>query len=165
MAATVRAEKSYTGTIVSVNPPDGVLTVVGPWGSARGFKIGGHCAYNFVYSRLKNDDHPMNDLRVGEKVTVTYQEREGVLTAERIEQQPMQLAGVVKRLSPDQHTLTLHRWMRNQRLDIAAACIVVLPGGRAGALADIHPGDPVVVTYETPGVRPAAWQITKVLKN
>ena len=162
-AAANLPEKRYTGMIVSADPKERTLTVKGTMFSKKEFILGDNCAYSFLYTMLINNDGDgsASNLRGGEKVAVTYQDADGVLIADRIEQQPMQCNGIVKRIDPDKHTLILRRSVFFGQLDIAADCITMLPHEKAGALADIHPGDRVIVMYETPDCRPTAWEITK----
>jgi hypothetical protein len=160
-ATTAQPEHTYTGRVVSFDPKEHVLTVKGRMFSRKEFNFGDDCAFTFLYAMLNNNDGPANDLRRGEKVTVRYQDVQGVLIADRIVQQPMQFAGLVRRIDPGKHTLTIRRRVGDKQLDVATECIVVLGHDKAGALADIHPADQVIVSYETPDDRPVAWQITK----
>jgi hypothetical protein len=154
-------EKKYTGMIASIDSKEHVLVIRKDIFSKKEFHLGENCQYTFLYTMLVNNDGATGNLRSGEKVTITYQDANGVLIADRIEQQPMQFAGIVKQIDPDKHTLTLRRHMFGKQLDIAADCVTVLRDEKACALADIHPGDRVVVMYETPGCRAIAREITK----
>jgi predicted RNA-binding protein len=160
VATAVKPEKSYTGTIVSVDLKEHTIKLKGGMLSRRVFTFGNNCAYVLLYTMLKNNQSAANDLRAGEKVTVSYQDLHGVRVADRIEQQPMQFTGTVQRIDPDERMLTLHRRIWDEKLNISADCIILLRNEQAGTLASIHPGDQVTVTYETPRGRPTAWQIT-----
>jgi hypothetical protein len=162
-ATAALPEKSYTGVVVSADSKERLVTVKrGPF-SKKDFNLGDNCAYSFLYSMLINNDGDggVNNLRPGEKVTVSYQNAHGVLVADHIEQQPMRFAGVIKRIAPDKHTLILRRCVVFMQLDIATDCVTLLSNEKAGSLADIHPGDHVIIMYETPDCRPTAWEITK----
>ena len=154
-ATAAKPDKSYTGTVVSVDPNGQMLSVKAWLLSEKSFNLGDNCAYTL----LDKNDGTANDLRPGEKVTVNYQELHGVLIADRVEQRPMQFEGVVQAIDPDKHTLTLHRRGLDKRLEIAGGCIIVLRGEQRGTFADIQPGDHVMVTYETPGGKPSAREI------
>ena len=161
-AAASLPEKKYTGMISSIDSKEHVLVIRKDVFSKKEFNLGEDCHYTFLYTMLINNDGATGNLRCGEKVTITYQDAHGVLIADRIEQQPMQYAGIVKQIDPDKHTLTLRRHnIFGKQLDIAADCVTVLRDEKACALADIHPGDRVVVMYESPGCRPMAREITK----
>lgn len=154
-ATTATPEKSYTGTVVSVDPHEQMLSVKAWLLSEKAFNLGDNCAYTL----LDKNDGTINDLRPGEKVTVSYQDSHGVLIADRIEQRPMRFEGVVTAMDPAKHTLTLHRRGFDRQLEIAGSCTVVLRGGQSGAFTDIQPGDHVTVTYERPGGKLSAREI------
>ena len=96
-----------------------------------------------------SNDGAANNLRPGEKVTVSYRNAHGVLVADHIEQQPMRFAGIIKRIDPNKRTLVLRRRVLFMQLDISPDCVTVLPNEKAGSLADIHPGDQVTKTSAT----------------
>jgi hypothetical protein len=64
-----------------------------------------------LFITVENNHGTANDLRPGEKVTVSYQASHGVLIADRIEQRPVRFEGMVAAIDPGKHTLTLHLWM------------------------------------------------------
>jgi hypothetical protein len=103
----------------------------------------------------------VGDLRPGEKVKVTYQNVDGVLVADRVEQIPMRFEGKVTTIDPVTHTLKLHRPTLDKQMQIAGDCKIVLRDEKPGTLADIHPGNQVAVIYETPGGTPTARQIAQ----
>lgn len=152
--------KNYTGIVSCVDTNEHIFQIKRPLLPARQFAYGDNCEITFLYTMLRNGGGTSGDLRPGEKVTVSYQDSHGVNITGRIEQQPMQFSGTVKDINPQNHTLTLRRWILDRRLNVAPDCIAVLDD-KPGTLADIHSGDQVVVTYETPGGHPTAWQITK----
>jgi Cu/Ag efflux protein CusF len=149
-------EKSYTGTVVSVDPKENVLSVKG-WFWHKGFNLGNDCAYTL----LDNKGGTANDLRPGAKVTVSYQDANGVLIADRVEQRPMRDEGMVKAIDPKAHTLTLHLRGLDKTFQIANDCGIVLRDDKTGTLADIQPGNHVTVTYETPDGNLTARQIAQ----
>jgi len=156
---TAGPEKCYTGTVVTVDPKERRLSVK-EWAlSRKTFTLGDNCAYALLFTTVANNHGTANDLRPGEKVTVGYQDAHGVLIADRIEQLPVKLEGTVAAIDPDKHVLALQRRGSDRDLSIGADCIVLLRGQKPGALSDIHPGDYVTVTYETPGDRPTAREI------
>lgn len=162
VATAVRPEKAHTGMIISVDPKERTLWVSGWMFSKKEFNIGDNCTYSLCYAELNNNAGTAKDLRPGEKVTVSYQNWDGTRIADRIEQKPMRFAGTVKRIQDGGHTLVLHRRFCKQRVAIAPECLFLLPNDHAGTLADIHPGDQVVVTYETPHGRLTAREIARL---
>ena len=151
-----RAEKSYTGTVISVNPQEHTLKT--KWFVfGKTFNLGAPCTYTLLDNRAGT----INDLRPGEKVTVGYQDVDGVLVADRVEQQPMRYTAMVKAIDPVAHTLTLEDHGMAKTFQIADDCNVMLRGGKSGSLADIQTGNHVTVTYETPNDKPTAEQIAQ----
>ena len=151
-------EKNYTGTVTSVDPQEHVMRVKGWWLLPhKQFSLGGDCAY----AMLANSPGTFNDLRAGEKVTVTYQDAHGVLIADRIRQLPMRYEGMVTAIDPAGHSLTLHQRFLDTQLRLPGECVVTLRGGKPGTFADIKLGSHVTVTYETPDGVPTARQIAQ----
>lgn len=144
-------EKSYTGTVISVDANEHTLRV--KWWAMfdKSFNLGDACAV----SQLDNSHAAISDLRVGEKVTVGYVKVHGVLIANRIEQDAMRYEGTVKALDTAKGTLTLD----GRTFDIADDCKVGLRNGRTGTFADIRTGNYVTVTYERPAKTPVVRQI------
>jgi hypothetical protein len=172
MAAALRApadpvpkanppERSYTGMVVDVDTNEQIFWVKRWLLPGKQFVFGDDCRITLLYAMVNNGVGSGANLRQGEKVTVGYQLARGVRIADRIEQQPMQLTGTVKAVDLKKHVLILHRRMSNQRLAIAPNCIITLQNKNPATLADIHPGDHVVVIYEMPDDVPVAWQITR----
>ena len=126
-AAAARPEKSYTGTVVSVDPQEHVLNAKG-FVLSRKFNLGAACAYTMWDGRTGT----INDLRPGEKVTVGYQDANGVLVADRVEQKPMRYEGMVKAIDPTAHTLTLHLRGMDKTFQIATDCAMELRNEKSG---------------------------------
>jgi len=154
---TVKNEKSYTGTVVSVDPKEHVLSVKGWAMMNKAFNAGDTCSV----SQLDRNKATLNDVRAGEKVRVSYQDAHGVLIASRVEQEPIRFEGMVKAIDNDKHTLTLHQTALDKQVQFPADCKIVLRDGRSGTLADLKAGSHVTVTYETPGNTPTARQIAQ----
>src|SRR5258706_5186297 len=151
-----RPENHYTGTVVSVDPNNHTLTAKG-FVFSKKFNLGGACTYTL----LDKAPGTASDLRPGEKVMVSYQNAQGVLIADRVEQWPMRLEGMVKSIDPAAHKMTLHGQALDKTIQIANDCNVVLRNEKSGTLNDIQVGNHVTVTYETPGSVPTARQIAQ----
>lgn len=156
-ATAAKPDKNYTGTIVSLNPQEKMLDVKGFWFSKKDFNLGDNCTYSIV----GQENGALDDLRPGQKVTVSYQDAHGVLVANRVTQRPMRDVGMVKAINPTTQTLTLHVGMMDKTFQIPANCDVTLRGGKAGTIADIEPGYHVTVTYEVPGGKATAREIAQ----
>jgi hypothetical protein len=155
-ATAARQDKRFTGQVVSVDPKENRLKVKG-FIRSKTFNLGTACGFILP----DESTGTANDLRPGEKVTVSYQNVHNVLIASRVEQQPMRLEGIVEAINPDKRTLTLHRPALSTQFQIADGCNIVLRDGKPGAFADIQPGSHVTVTYETPDAMPTVREITK----
>ena len=155
-ATAARPEKSYTGTVVSVDPQEHTLNAKG-FVLNRKFNLGATCAYTL----LDNNTGKANDLRPGEKIAISYQNVDGVLVADSIAQQPMRYEGMVQSIDPVAHTLTLHLRGMDRTFHIGNDCGVVLRDEKSGTLADIQTGNHVTVTYETPEGGLTARQIAQ----
>jgi len=149
-------QKTYIGTVKSVDPNERILHVQGPMLS-KDFSLGSSCEFVLW-------DKPagaINDLRPGEKVMVRYQEVNGVQVADRIEQKMMTEEGTVKAIDPVTHTLALRPSQANQTFQLPDDCKIVLRNDHSGALSDIQPGNHVTVTYEMSNGKPVAREIAQ----
>lgn len=147
-------DKTYTGTVVSVNPNGRTLEVKGLLFS-KNFNLGANCAYKL----WNNPDGAITGLRAGEKVKVAYQDASGVPVADRIKQEPMTERGMVTAVDPAARTLTLHSGWMNKTIQVPDNCLVRLSGDKSGSLANVQPGCYVTVTYELPHDKTVAREI------
>ena len=155
-ATAAQPEKNYTGTIVSVDPQEHTLKA--KWFLfTKKFNLGDDC----VYTLLDKNPATAGDLRPGEKIAVNYQDANGVLIADRVEQLPMRYDGMVESIDTNANTLTLHLSAMDKTFQIANDCGVTLRDDKSGTLDDIKVGDHVTVTYETPNDKLVARQITQ----
>jgi len=149
-----RHDKSYTGTVKSVDPKEHMLHVKSAMFN-KSFNIGDSCEYTFVGKGAGS----ISDLRPGQKIIVCYQNVHGVLVADRIEQKPMRYVGTVRAIDPETRTLTLRLRARDKAFLIANDCAVKLRENKSGTLAALKPGNRVAVLYETPYGTPTAREI------
>ncbi len=152
--------QTYTGTVISVNPNEHVVNVSGWLGWLKlhkAFNLGENCDY----TQLGKNPASAADLHPGEKVTVSYQDVDGVLIANRVTQEAMRYEGMVKAVDASHRTLTLHGTAWDKKLTFPADCQIVLRDGKAGTAADIQVGNHVTVTYETPDDTPTARVIAQ----
>jgi Cu/Ag efflux protein CusF len=150
--------KNYTGTVANVDLKENTLDAKGFLFNKK-FNLGTGCHYSFWGGQNGNE----SGLHPGQKVTVWYQNTDGVLVADRIEQQPMRLEGRVKSVDPAAHTLIVHEEGLgvSKQFRFAAGCKVMLRDDRFGALSDIQPGNYVALVYETPDGLPSVQQISQ----
>ena len=147
-------EKTYTGMVVSADAKDHVLTVKGWAFSKKSFNLGDNCRYELIGL----NPAAVSDLRSGQKVSVTYQDAQGVLIASRVVQQPLQLEGMVTAIDLDQRKLTLGS---SRIVHLGGDCKVVLRNNKVGSFTDIKIGNHVTITYEKPGDVPVAREIAQ----
>ena len=74
-AAAAKPDKTYTGTIVSVDQKEHMLEAKSFPFSNKKFNLGDACTYTIA----GQDSGTAGDLRLGQKVAVSYQDAHGVL--------------------------------------------------------------------------------------
>jgi Cu/Ag efflux protein CusF len=123
------------------------------------FNLGSACIYSF----LENTPGGEAGLHAGQKVTVSYQNVDGVLVADRIEQQPLRFEGRVKSIDPVARTVTVHEegLGLDKQFQFAPGCKVTLRDDKSGLLNDIQPGNYVALVYETPPGLPTVQLISQ----
>jgi hypothetical protein len=151
-----KPEKTYTGTVIAVAPQERTLDVKGFLFSKK-FNLGDACTYTMADEGAGT----VGDLRPGQRVTVGYQDANGVLVADQVTQKPLREEGMVKAIDSAAHTLKLHAGATDKTYQLPADCEVTLRGGKAGAPGDIQVGDHVTVTYEIPQGKPTAREIAQ----
>jgi Cu/Ag efflux protein CusF len=156
-ATAAKPDKTYTGTVISVDPKENQMDVRSFPFSYKQFNLGDTCIYTIV----DQDKGAMGDLRPGQRVTVGYQDANGVLVADRVTQQPLRDEGMVKAIDPQAQTMTLHLGMMDKTFQLPADCAVTLRGDKSGTLADIQAGNHVTVTYEVPNGKATAREIAQ----
>jgi hypothetical protein len=156
-APAAKPDKTYTGTVVSVDPKENMLHVRGYPFNSKKFNLGDNCTYMIVGM----DTGAITDLRPGQRVTVGYQNAHGVLVADRVTQQPMRDEGMVKAIDLKAQTMTLHLGVMDKTFQLPADCEITLRGDKSGTVADIQAGNHVMVTYEVPNGKPTAREIAQ----
>lgn len=151
-AATVKPEKTYTGMVKSVDASAHTVTVKSLLFSRR-FNLGDSCEYSFA----NKDASGIAGVRLGQKVTVAYQNANGVLVADHLTQLPLLYKGAVKAIDPKERTITVG----GKTFHIADDCAVVLRDDKAGTLADVEPGLLVTIRHEDPNGKATARQIAQ----
>lgn len=144
--------KTYTGMVRSVDAQNRTVTVKKFVGSKR-FNLGDACAFTLADKNASS----INGVRAGQKVTLTYQDANGVLVADHLVQKPLLHKGTVKAIDAEKHTLTVG----GKTYQIADDCAVVLRDNKAGTLAEVKPGHLVTVLHEDPEGIATARQIAQ----
>ena len=151
-------EKDYTGTVTSVDRNENTLEAK-DFLLGKKFNLGSGC----VYSYLENTNGTEAGLHPGQKVTVFYRSMNGVLAADRVEQQPMRFEGRVKSIDPATRTVTVHEdgLGMDKQFQFVTDCKVVLRDDKSGGLTDIQPGNYVALVYETPPGLPTVQSVSQ----
>jgi Cu/Ag efflux protein CusF len=136
---------AYTGIVDEVNAKEHRLVLRNVM-FTKTFNLGDSCTYAF----LDKDARAINSLRPGQKVTVDYQNANGVLVARSVRQQPMRYEGTVRSIDLNRQTMVLNTGAVNRDVALGNDCQVTLRDDKSGALADIKPGHHVLVTYDAP---------------
>lgn len=155
-AAAAVPEKSCTGMVKSVDSASRTVVVKKFLWSKR-FNLGDTCVFSFV----DKDARGIAGLRRGQKVTVAYQDVNGVLVADALTQQPLLYTGTVKKIDPEARSMTVGE----RKFELAVSCTVVLRNNKVGTLADVQPGHLVTVLLEKPGKAPVAYRISQTSES
>jgi hypothetical protein len=138
-------DKTSSGTITALDAKGKVLKIRG-FMFSRSFVLGDNCT-------LALDDKTaasLGDFRPGQKVTVSYQDADGVLVADRVTQDRLFFAGEVTAIDGKNRALSVRYHGEVKSFAIADNCGITRNNNASGTLDDIKPGSRVVVTYETP---------------
>lgn len=155
--STGPGEKTYTGTVTALDPDEHVMKVKSWTMFHRSFNLGQRCSFILP----GNVTGTLSDLRLGEKVTVRYQNVHGIRIADRIRQIPVRFEGKVVAIDPIAHQLVIHQRGLDKPMVIAPGCRIVRLNQQPGSLPDIRLGDHVTVTYEMPEDIPTAREIAQ----
>jgi Cu/Ag efflux protein CusF len=153
-AGAAKQEKLCTGMVAAIDAKDRTLGVRGFF-STKKFNLGQSC----VFTLADRNAGAIDDLRPGQKVTVSYFDAGGVLVADAVVQLAIRSEGVVKTINPEKHELTLHLRAGDKVFAIADDCKIVLHDESPGTLDDVNAGHHVTVVYELPSGAPVAREI------
>jgi hypothetical protein len=148
-------EKTWSGTVVAVDPGNKTVTARDWLGMKKVFHLGDKCGV----ATLDKEEASVNDLHPGEKVRIQYQEEQGVRVASRIVELRLRLEGTVEGVNPESRTVTLKAATSRTTLHLAASCDILRRDGKSGKLADLKPGDKISLVYQRPDHSPVAYQI------
>jgi hypothetical protein len=148
-------EKSYTGIVISIDPQEHTLGTQGAIRNEK-FQLGTNCLYVLSNSHAGS----LYDLRLGENVTVSYQNAAGVLVANRVEQHAMLFSGVVSEVDATNHSLTIYHHELDRTFEVPKNCEILLLDKKSGSFTNVQLGSHVEVAYEVPNDVAVAHQIT-----
>ena len=142
MAAVTEPDKTYTGTISTVDTKERVLEIR-VFVANKQFNLGDTCTYIIAGKGIGSID----DLRPGQRVMINYHTNSASV-ADCVKQGLKICDGMVTANDTERHVLTLYFSSKNNTFQITDDCRIVLNDGKSGAVADIQPGNHVTVTYE-----------------
>lgn len=146
------AAKTYTGMVKFVDAKNRAV-IVKRFPASKRFNIGDSC----VVTLVDKSANSLDGVRVGQKVTLTYQDVNGVPVANGLTQEALRHKGTVKAIDVEKRTVTVG----TKTFQIADNCAVVLRDNKSGALADVKPGHLVTVLHEDPEGVAVARQIAQ----
>jgi len=150
-------ERSFTGTVTSVDPEQKSFAVQGKVFTKR-FTADDSCTFSLANPRPQS----FSGVQLGQKVMVAYQSHNGIRVAERVTQTPMHFAGRITEVDPIAHTVTVRHNALDKTFQVGDDCKVKLGDRKATAITDLKPGQTIAVTYESPRHWLMAREITRV---
>lgn len=150
------ADSTMKGTSVYVNPADHTLTVRGFWGKKE-FHVASDCKVLMESKATAS----AADLRPGQKLTVRYENADGVRVAHEITVRSLKFTGEIFGMDPARNVFMVHTPTLDKKFRYPDDCEVVLLENRSGKISDLQTGDRVTVVYEVPNQRATARQIIR----
>ena len=135
----------YTGTVLAFNPAEHSLTIKHN-GTVRAFKVADNCGVI-----LNNDAKGVLDnVQVGNQVTVVYETPNGQWTARRIEQRSLQFTGSLDAIHIADRTISAGKKMiGDKEFHLASDCAFVNNGVIGGRMQDLRLGQSYELSYTT----------------
>ncbi len=136
---------TYTGTVSAFNPAEHSLTLQHN-GAVRVFQLADHC------SVILNGDTKgvLDNVQVGNRVTVVYETPNGQWTARRIEQPSLQFTGSLDAIHPADRTISAGKKLIGEKeFHLASDCAFVNNGMINGRMQDLKLGRNYELSYTT----------------
>lgn len=137
--------RQYTGTVRAVDQEKRTLTLRAG-GLNREFNIGEDCDV-----RLRNDQTgSLHDLKPGHRVTVTYELPipNNTRVARQIARTSATFEGELTAIDLTERTIKARAAFNSKKFNLARDCAVILKDRDDAQLADLKPGDRLVLSYE-----------------
>lgn len=154
VAAGQKKGKAYSGTVTVVDLTEKTVAVKGLLFS-KTFNAADTCKVSLE----DKPDASLDELRPGHKVSVHYQNAQGVLVASQIVQRNVILKGSITAIDPGERTLVVKGPAGTRDFTIAKDCDVILKDEKVGTLENLKIGHAVSVAYESTG---GAWTAHKI---
>jgi Cu/Ag efflux protein CusF len=133
----------FTGNISAIDPANRTLKVKRGTISET-FVAGDRCK---VISR-EDRNRSLADLKIGQKVTVSYSAPGNAKVAQKIEQAGSTFTGTVEAIDADSRTLKAQHLLSEKKFNLAKDCPIVIGGKSDGKLSDLRIGDKLSIVYE-----------------
>jgi Cu/Ag efflux protein CusF len=157
LEAKTGSEKTYKGTVLSVDPEEQTVAIKGILLS-KTFNAAPTCAVSL-------EDKPeatLEHLRPGHKVEVHYQKVRGVLVASQIVQHNQVIEGYITAIDPGERTLAVKDSGGTKKLTVAEQHSVMLKDNKVGTLENLKVGHRVSVAYHAAD---GVWTTHKIVQN
>lgn len=136
---------SYAGTVTAFNPANHVLTIQHN-GAIRSFQVADNCGVILN----NNAKGVLENVQVGNQVTVIYETPNGQWTARRIEQPSLQFTGSLDAIHVSDRTISAGKKMiGDKEFHLAKDCAFVNNGVIGGRIQDLKLGRTYELSYTT----------------
>lgn len=132
----------YEGMVTAIDPENHTLTVH-VRGMDKTFQIADDC------SVVLRDDKSgtLNEIQVGNHVTVTYETPNDTLTARQIAQTSATFTGTLTAIDLGERTVKAKTLFDTKKFNLADNCAIVINGKTDGQLSDLKPDEQLVFSY------------------
>lgn len=142
VATRIEQQKvSRTGSIQAMDTKNRMLTL-DQGAFTRHFRISDGCRYV-----MDDKTGTLNDLKVGQRITISYVKTGDVLEALKIEQPHATFVGTLNAIDADADTVKAKHLLSNQRFALGGDCRIVINGKPDGKLSDLRLGEKVAIDY------------------
>ena len=136
-------DRIRTGYVTALDPTQRKLTV-----RHAGFTYNFALAENGVVKFNGDKSGTLNDLKIGDTVTVVYQSENDPLIASRVEQNNLNFTGTIRAIDAEKKTVTAKSLLHEKTFHVGDGCKIVVNGQVNGSLRDLRTGDRMSVSYD-----------------
>ena len=137
-----QVKQTATGSVETLDAKGRKLTLdQGPL--RKQMRIGEDCRF------VMNDDKSasLNDLKVGQRVTIEYARNGEDLVALKIDRPSATFVGTLNAIDADADTVKAKHLLSNEKFSPADNCRIVINGKTSGKLSDLRLGEKVAIDY------------------
>jgi hypothetical protein len=133
----------FTGVVQAVDPQQHTL-IVRERMLDKVFTIPSDCS--FVLH--DNKSGTLANVKVGERITVTFETPAGVVTARQIAQPSDTFTGELIAIDLAERTLKAKTLLGTKQFELAKDCTLIIDGKPSHELRDLRPGDKLTISYD-----------------